>query len=524
MAEPTESGKRPARFVAYPLLAAIYSVVALAAANGGELIRPVDLLLPLVISVTAAIAAWFISRAATRNLDGRALLTFILVTVFSGHGYLVDALDQWGVPRPLAAASLALVPVALAVVVVRRGRVSFRPLSTYLNLVLAIMLAWASATLLWHWVRSPDPGIALPDLPDRPNAAAPMAVRDRPNVLLIILDKYAGRQSLLSDFDYDNRPFEMMLEHQGFFVPRAPRSNYVNTFLTLASMLNWEYLDDVARRAKHDGSRWGPAASLIEDNRTWRALHRLGYRFVFMPTAYQPTSRNRFADVQIPDPRQLTHEFEVVWFRGTIMLGLMQRVCGAVPCSGASPPYVPESAASLDWKFATIPTLLQGDRPVFLFAHLLVPHEPYVYDANCGHRPPYWPTTDEGREAAAVTAAYIGQIQCVNRKVETLVREVLADSTRPSLIILQADHGHGRLGRDLPMLSAATPRQVDARSDIFAAYRLPGAPPGLMSDSVGPVNAMRAVMRYYFGLDLPALQEATYWSSGSRPYDLTRVR
>jgi len=185
---------------------------------------------------------------------------------------------------------------------------------------------------------------------------------------------------------------------------------------------------------------------------------------------------------------------------------------------------VPESAASLDWKFATIPTLLQGDRPVFLFAHLTVPHEPYVYDANCGHRPPYWPTTDEGREAVAVTAAYVAQIQCVNRKLETLVREVLADSTRPSLILLQSDHGHGRLGRDLPMLSEATPGQVDARSDIFAAYRLPGASPGLMFDSVGPVNAMRAVMRSYFGLDLPPLPEATYWSSGSRPYDLTRVR
>ncbi len=524
MAEPSESVRRPARFVAYPLLAAIYSVVALAAANGGELIRPGDLVLPLVISVAAAIAAWFVSRAATRDVDGRALLAFILVTVFLGHGYLLDALDRLGVPHALAAASLAVVPVALAVVVVRRGRVSLRPLSSYLNLVLAIMLAWASAILLWHWVRPPDPVTAVPDLPDRPSAAATMAVRDRPNVLLIILDKYAGRQSLLSDFEYDNRPFETMLEHQGFFVPRAPRSNYVNTFLTLASMLNWEYLDDVVRRAKQDGSRWGPAASVIEDNRTWRALHRLGYRFVFMPTAYQPSSHNRFADVQIPDPRRLTHEFEVVWFRGTIMLALAQRACGVLSCSGAGPPYVPESAASLDWKFATIPTLLQGDRPVFLFAHLLVPHEPYVYDGNCGHRPPYWPTTDEGREAAAVTTAYVAQIQCVNRKVETLVGEVLADSSRPSLIILQADHGHGRLGRDLPILSEATPRQVDARSDIFAAYRLPGAPPGLMSDSVGPVNAMRAVMRYYFGLDLPPVEEATYWSSGSRPYDLTRVR
>ena len=522
MAEPNAPPTPPVRRVSYPLLAAVYSVLALGAANGGELIRPRDLLRPLVISAGAAIVAWLVSRAATRDLDRRAFLTFILVTVFLGHGYLVAALDP-AIASDLTALPLAVVPVAVAVVLVRRSRVSFRPVSAYLSLVLVIMVAWASATLLWQW-RPRGHAIGLPDLPSQLAGRPAMASGDRPNVFLILLDKYAGHRSLLADFGYDNSPFEAELGREGFFVPGAPKSNYVNTFLSLASLLNWDYLDAVALKARGDGSRWGPAASLIEDNRTWRALHRLGYRFVFMPTAYQPTGQNRFADLQVPDPRRLTHEFEAVWVRGTIMLPILQRMCAALSCWSGVPPYVPESAASLDWKFATIPTLARGDRPVFVFAHLTVPHEPYVYDANCGHRPPYWPTTDKGREAAAVTAAYVAQIRCVNRKIETLVSEILAASTRPAIILLQADHGHGRLGRDLPALSEVTPGEVAARSDIFAAYRLPGAPPGLMSDSVGPVNAMRAVMRYYYGLDLPPLQEATYWSSGSRPYDLTRVR
>jgi hypothetical protein len=60
--------------------------------------------------------------------------------------------------------------------------------------------------------------------------------------------------------------------------------------------------------------------------------------------------------------------------------------------------------------------------------------------------------------------------------------------------------------------------------DVFAAYLLPGAPPGLVYDSISPLNAMRAVMRYYYGLDLPPLADASYWSSSKRPYDFTRVR
>ncbi len=147
-----------------------------------------------------------------------------------------------------------------------------------------------------------------------------------------------------------------------------------------------------------------------------------------------------------------------------------------------------------------------------------------MYDADCGHRRPYWPNADDGPDAETGKAAYVAQVRCVNRKVEELVKAILGRSTRPAIILLQADHGHGRLGRDLPPLSGASAARVEERIDIFAAYLLPGAPRGLVHDSIGPVNTMRSVMRYYYGLDLPPLEDASYWSSAGRPYEFTRVR
>jgi hypothetical protein len=514
--------EQPRRLVLYPFLAGLYPVLALAAANGGELIRPADLVRPLVISAAAAVVAWLASRAVTPDVDRRALFSFIAIIVFSIHGHLVGILSRW-IPGDWTVIALAVLPVAAAGVLVRRSRVSLRALTTYLNLVLLIMVGWSSASLLWHW-RPGGPAFTLPDLPDRPGGSATPRYDDVPNVFLIVLDKYTGHHSLEANYGFDNTPFEATLTQEGFVVPRAARANYAHTFLALAAMLNWQYLDDSIGRVKSDNDRWGPAASLIEDNRTWRAFRRLGYRFVFMPTAYPPTDQNRFADIQLPGPERLTHVFEAIWVRGTILLPILERVCGALSCWSVVPPYVPESAASLDWKFAVIPTLAQSDRPVFVLAHLIVPHEPYVYDADCGHRRPYWPLSDAGSEAEPVKAAYVAQIRCVNRKVEVLVREIISRSERPAIILLQADHGHGRLGRDVPPLAGASAGQVEERADIFAAYRLPGAPSGLVSDSIGPVNAIRAVMRYYYGLNLPPLAEATYWSSDSRPYDFTRVR
>lgn len=511
------------RLVLYPFLAALYPLLALAASNSDELVRPGDLVKPFGIALGAAAVAWLLSRLVTRDVDRRAFLAFVAISVFSGFGYGVDIL-KWRVGGSYAlAAAIVLSPVAVVVLLTRRARLPFRPLTRYFNLVTAVLVAWTGISFLRHYFQ-PTIRVSMPDLPTPMAVSHDTSSKTRPNLFLVVLDKYAGHRSLLTTFGFDNTPFERVLQQEGFFVPRAPRANYVQTFLALAAMLNWQYLDGAAQQLGPENSNWAVAYPLIEDDRTWRALRRLGYRFVFLPSGLPATDRNRFADLQLPDPSQMSHEFAAIWLRGTLLSPVLDRVCPRLGCASPSLPYLPETAGLLDWKFETIPALAQGDRPVFVLAHMTVPHEPYVYDAECGHRQPYWPAVDTGQEEAAVKAAYVAQLQCVNRKVETLVKAIVTRSARPAIILLQADHGHGLFGRDVPPLAQVNPGRVSDRTDIFSAYRLPGAPTDLVNDSIGPVNAMRAVMRYYYGFDLPPLAEASYWSSANRPYDFTRVR
>ncbi len=510
------------RAVLYPFLAACYPVLALAQSNGGELVRPADLVKPLLIALSAAGSAWLLSGLVTRDPDRRAFVTLLAVVVFSAFGDWADLVTRAVSSRPVATAVVLLLPQAAAVLLARRTTVRLGALTRYLNSVFAILLVWTGGSFLWR-LRSAVAPVSWPD-PTLPVASAAADGDSLPNLFVIILDKYTGPRSLETNYGFDNTPFEQALERQGFVVPRNARANYVHTFLALAAMLNWEYLDGIARRLGPENPSWTVAYPLLEDNRTWRTLHRLGYRFVFMPSALPATDHNRYADLLLPDPSQLSHEFEAVWLRGTLLLPVLEWTCTHLKCSGGALPYVPETPASYDWKFRAMPGLAGGEKPVFVLAHLTVPHEPYVYDADCRHRDPYWPRTDSGAAQPAVKAAYIAQVECVNRRVEQLVTGIIGASRRPVVILLQADHGHALLGRDVPPLVDATPAQVAERTDIFAAYRLPGAPAGLVSDSVGPVNAMRAVMRYYYGLDLPPLEEASYWSSAHRPYAFTRVR
>ncbi len=512
----------PPAFVPYPFLAAAYSVLVLAAGNGGEFMGLEDIARPLGFALVLAAAAWIGSRAVSADVHRRAIIAFVAVVMLTTYGYWQTFFDAVSRLRWLSSNGILLTVCALGIgltAVAARGPGRGRPaLTHFLNLTMLLLVVASLTSIGWDLLR-PRAALSL-----RPLAAAPeSSSAQRPHIFLIVLDKYTGSRSLRANYGYDNAPFEQFLEGHGFRVPHAARANYVNTFLALASMLNWEYLQESVQLPGPDEGRWDLVYPLVENNRTIGALKGIGYRFVFMPTVYGVTGRNRQADLQLPDPKSLTRELEVVWLRTTALNGAMDVWCSRWRCPQAFLPWASETARSLDWKFDHLPSLATSKEPVFVLAHLTVPHEPYVYGSTCTHETAYWPRRDDGVEAPHVKTAYIAQLQCVNRKLERLVVELQRLTTRPVVIALQSDHGHGRLGLYVPPLKDAPAPNVAERLDIFAAYFLPGAPADLVSDSIGPVNFMRALMRHYFGFPLPQLREASYWSAAKRPYDLAPV-
>ncbi|MGH7630924.1 MAG: sulfatase-like hydrolase/transferase [Gemmatimonadales bacterium] len=508
--------------VLYPFLAAAYPVLALAAANRGEGIRPAELVMPLAVSLAVAGALLLLARLITPDPHRRAILAFLGVIVFASHGYVRELLlsipplgflAHDAVTLPLAGLLLG----ATAMSARAPGR-SYAAVSRYLTVVMAILVGGSAVTFARG---APPPRVARPPHSSPPGAGD--GTGTRPHFFLIVLDKYTGSASLASNYRFDNAGFERFLEEHGFRVLRGPRANYVQTFLALASLLNWEYADGLVDSLGGDEQRRELLYPMVEDNRTAQALAALGYRFVFVPSAFAITMENRFADERVQHPRDVPREFETVWLRTTLLHRAVERWCATARCFRGLLPQVHESAESFDWKFARLGELARSTEPLFVFAHLALPHEPYLFAADCSHTKPYWPERDDGPEAEQVKAAYVAQVQCVNRKLERLVQELDRTGGRPAIVVLQSDHGHGRLGRDLPALEDVTADRIAERVDIFAAYHLPGAPAGLIPDSMGPVNAMRAIMRHYYGFDLPPLEESTWWSSRDQPYKLTRI-
>ena len=154
--------------------------------------------------------------------------------------------------------------------------------------------------------------------------------------------------------------------------------------------------------------------------------------------------------------------------------------------------------------------------PTFAFAHVMNPHYPYVFEADCRPVPPH------GAQRKRV--AYVNQLQCLNRLLLGTVTTLLMRSPTPPVILLQGDHGTSTLNFSWARNAAAvTPAQARERFGAFGAYYLPEGGGRLVSDSVTLVNVFQKVLGYYLGADVHPSGDELYMSIERKPYDFVQV-
>jgi Sulfatase len=514
--------------ILHPFGFAVFPVLSLAAGNRGENIQAGDLAVPVAICLWVALVTWFATKPLSADRHRRGLIALAVVVWFTCYGLFTSAAMELGPLSTLARDEYAL-PLSLALVLlfswmVRKTKRELSGATRFLNMVVLLLFLFLPITYL-SASRAPAPQWD-PSVPDpRP---LPGTTGRLPDIYYIVLDAYTGRKSLSEVYGLDNSEFEASLRTRGFYVPENSRGNYVSTFLALAAALNWQYLDQVPELlGKGSRDRVLPYR-MIEDNRTARFLRKLGYRIVFFPTGYGATARNRLADQIIPSGAQgqpeVQAQFQSVWLTGTVLRPALRLGCLIAGCPSTAFPFRPESPELILWKFkqlAELPRSTPG--PKFVFAHLLVPHEPFVFRQDCSPKPLEWREEANQEADQEMRAAYAEQVRCVNRQVLSLVDQLIEDSAGPPVILIQADHGNGRFpfGRP-PELEHITAEQLRDRTHVFAAYHLPGVEAQL-SEGMSPINVIPAVLRAYFGASIPPLGDKTYYSSWQRPYDFTEI-
>lgn len=486
----------------HPLLLAAYPVVFLFARNAAEQVDLDPLWSTLLPAVGGAVLFVVLLRPIAGSWRRAGLLTSVLVIGFFGYGHAWNAASsvidsQW----PLIGAWALMVGIGL-VAAWSAGRWTL-PATRALNLVAAIALllnAWtlAGTVTALGAVHAPD------DDPAPSLTLAPPDAADVPDVYYIILDRYAGPTALRDSFDFDNEPFLTALEDRGFEVARHAHANYIKTPFSLASSLSLDYVDPLALRAEAtDGKDREPIhRALREHLAVPGSLKELGYRYVHIGNWWTPTQQNTDADrVFVYDGQD---EFTSVLAQTTILRAINE------PEAAPTDPW--------DWRVLREHTLYALDTldeavdlpgPKYVFAHLLIPHDPYVFNAD-GSFTGRAQVAQLGREES-----YRRQLQYANARMLETVDRIL-DRDPDAVIMLQGDEGPfpARYAADEWGFAwqEATDAELEEKFGILFAMRVPGADLARegFHDGITPVNAFRVILNARFGTDLPMLPDRTW--------------
>lgn len=299
---------------------------------------------------------------------------------------------------------------------------------------------------------------------------------DGPDIVYVVLDRYAGETTLREQYGFDNQPFLRSLEARGFTVVRRSLSPYQKTAHSMAASLNMAYLHDLVDPGAVEPADWGPLYDLLAGSRVARSLQARGHEYVHLGTWWDPTASDPTADVNVPFGTESSTDREGI-YRAT-----------------------PEQLEAV----ATAP-LRPG--PTFVFAHVALPHPPYVFDRHGGYVPA------EVEFARSRRESYVEQLRYTNALVSRMVDRLLAlpQDQRP-VIVLQSDEGPHPLayeGDPLFDWTTATDLELEEKFDILHAVYLPGADVEV-PQTLSPVNTFRLILGEYFGAELPLLPDRSF--------------
>lgn len=497
------------RSVFHPFLFAVAPILFLYAFNIDQVVFG-DAILPLVLSLAVTSVLFFSLSAIFKNRREAGMLVTLGLVLFYSYGHLVIALRGKDIVyktsfwMPVFGALFA----AGAFLVVRYRKKLSTP-TAVLNVVAIALVVMPIFNITMHEFRS-RPDIPRPEITLK-EGVKPARPSELPDIYYIVVDSYGAERTLGEFYGYDNSDFLRFLRDNGFYVPRDTRSNYFETFLSLSSTLNMEYLDFLQDNPGRKSNDRSIPYEMLHDNEVSRFLKSVGYKFIFFASGWSGTSFNRGADYTFAEHHLFENEFWNTLMRTT-----------------ALKPF------ATNWLFTREGVLATFERiprvtgrfksPCFVFAHIIPPHHPFRFDAS-GNK-----AVARGGNVAAKKNAYIDQVRFVNSKLEEVVSGLLSGEGRKPVIIIQGDHGPSYSGNLASKEVAPGVREpleafLRERSGILNAYYLPtgNGHTAALYEGISPVNSFREVFNLYLNTDLARLPDRCHHSTYRYPYDFRDV-
>ena len=521
--------KKP--IIIHPFLFAIFPIL-FSFAHNIALVSLDAILIPLGLTTCLALLLWSLLNYVLKDGQKAGLLVSLFLLLFFSYGHFANALGDFcfRAGRLMIGPDKVFFPIWCLLLVlgsyytIRTPR-SLRSLTAILNVAAACLVVLSLVKIVPYEVKTKRlvrQHITTTQSYGTSTIATEQkgALRD---IYYIILDTYASSSTLAEFYNFDNSEFTDYLESKGFYIAEQSRANYPKTFESVASSLNMKhllYLTDEIGEACSDQT---VVCEMLQDHAVGRFLKSRGYSHIHFGSWYDPTRDNKFADINFHYYNYLgLDEFSTKLLRTTIAYPILTTMLPQLCLS-----IIDEQRQQIPYQFNKLADIPNIRSPTFVFAHLLIPHKPYVFGPN-GEV-----LTEREAEERHPKENYINQLIFANKKLMLLINQLLSKSDPMPIIILQSDEGPyagltefkgaGLWEKEIDWTQLSTPA-LKIHMRILNAYYLPGIEKNILYPSVTPVNSFRLIFNLYFGTDYPLLKDETYiFQDLQHPYKFINV-
>jgi len=408
------------------------------------------------------------------------LVATVFALFFFSYGHVFDLIKKWGISfikhEYMIPAAFVMWGVIFFFVKVIKNRKHLEVVTKIFNTAGVVLIA----INLFGILSSQLSKRMIPFQDEEISSHGQIDSHSLPDIYYIILDEFANLRSVKKIYDYDNSRFGDSLAGKGFYISKFSQTAYSSTERSLAASLNMNFLmeDD-------------DPFQMIEHNRVVGFLKKKGYKFIHFANYHKSTKHIKGADLCFNFYENDVHacllgDFYMILLNTTMLRPLYQYFFDKY--------YSGYNRGAILSTFYYLEKVPEMRFPKFVFAHIMCPHEPFVFG------PSGESINKKYKDDWKTRHVYLGQYLFTCKRALSLIDVLLGKSKNPPIIILQSDHG---------------PRTRKARGAffgdewkwIFNAYYLPGDGRKILYDSVSPVNTFRLIFNHYFNTNYDLIKE-----------------
>ena len=471
-------------YVLLPLAVGVYPVLFLFARNA-KLLDFSDITLPLGLAALVAVVGFTFFILVQKRAVTASLSMAVFMVIYYLYGFLVNGLRAWD---HLPVRQYIFLPVVVSLGFYAGYFISLIKLDV--AAVLQKILMWVSLGLVGVNLVTVAPVEINKLLPAQEPASVAAsgpaqkatAGKKYPDIYFILFDEYIGFKGM-KGYWHDNSvdQYAAFLAQNHFFMAPDSQSVTYNTLTEMASKLNLhQYSLDTDASVK---------MTALQNNKVMAILKSYGYTTVSINMAFQGIKADKSVSFASSEVEGMgADEFERTFIQGSMAdafsgLLLDNNVEGV------------KQEQDINYALAQTTSLPKTTHsPFFVYTHLLLPHEPFIFDKNGNLNPPQdfydW-------------HYYQGQYEYTTKVMEQLITKLLsqADPANPPVIIIQSDHGarnmQSRTSADIVINGVLQNYPTQNYTMVFNSMYLPGYDTSTLPADIAPIDTFELVLNHY---------------------------